>query len=677
MHQVDYRSELNDQQYAAVTSPDGASLVIAGAGAGKTRTLIYRVAWLLEEGIPPESILLLTFTNKASREMMFRVHELTNSTWDHLWGGTFHSIGRRILLANPKQLGYHRDFLILDRSDSRELLTACIRDAKIETKKKQFPKSDVLLEIFSSSLNLSLPLADIVEKRYISFEDKIEQIEAVYQAYTQRKLQQNKMDFDDLLTLPVRLFKENPDIQEYYQKRFRYILVDEYQDTNQLQNEMVELLAGKNGNLMVVGDDAQSIYSWRGACFQNILEFTDRHPNAKRYMIETNYRSTEPILEVANSSIAYNEHQFQKTLHAIRKAETKPILVTCFDSYLQASFIVQEVKKLQKEGIRLDKIAVLYRAHHHAMELQMELRKQNIPFRITSGIRFFEQAHIKDITSFLRIAYSPADEVAFKRLVIKMPSIGAVAAHKLWCLFAGKVWPESLTKGLERCTPKVTAKAKEAWDSFCKTMQDIDPVTHTQTVTEMIKAILDGCGEEWIRMEYENADIRLDDIKQLAEYSEQFKNLQEFLSEMALQSNVDAETNDTQSSDEDQLNLSTIHQAKGLEYTAVFVMMLCEGMFPSFRSMERPENLEEERRLFYVALTRAKDQLYLVWPKERNTMGQSGRQMLSCFVREIPEELLEDLNLSGGSNGMDEPLQNRGEYFDEDGNSTNSDDTPF
>ena len=422
-HQVDYASELNEQQYAAVTSGDGDALVIAGAGAGKTRTLIYRVAWLLEEGVQPESILLLTFTNKAAREMMDRVRQLTGGDWGRLWGGTFHSIGRRILIPYAERLGFQSNFLILDRPDSKELLSACIKDAKIETKGKQFPKPDVLLEMFSAALNLSVSLEELIEDRYSTFSEKTDQIRQVYDSYTQRKLKQNKMDFDDLLTLPVRLFKENPDILEIYQNRFRYILVDEYQDTNQLQNELVEMLSAQHGNLMVVGDDAQSIYSWRGACFKNILEFTDRHPDAVKYLIEKNYRSTSPILETANASIANNIHQFQKTLQAVRTSDTMPALVSCSNGYTQAEFIAQRVTELHAAGTPLHKMAVLYRAHHHAMELQMELRKNGIPFIITSGIRFFEQAHIKDITSFLRIAYSPADEVAFKRLVLKLPAV--------------------------------------------------------------------------------------------------------------------------------------------------------------------------------------------------------------------------------------------------------------
>ena len=679
-HQVDYASELNEQQYAAVTSGDGDALVIAGAGAGKTRTLIYRVAWLLEEGVPPEAILLLTFTNKAAREMMDRVRQLTDGDWGRLWGGTFHSIGRRILIPYAERLGFKSNFLILDRPDSKELLAACIKDAKIETKGKQFPKPDVLLEMFSSALNLSVSLENLIEDRYSTFCEKTDQIRQVYDSYTQRKLEQNKMDFDDLLTLPVRLFKENPDILEVYQNRFRYILVDEYQDTNQLQNELVEMLSAQHGNLMVVGDDAQSIYSWRGACFKNILEFTDRHPQAVKYLIEKNYRSTSPILETANASIANNIHQFPKTLQAVRTSDTMPALVSCSNGYTQAEFIAQRVSELHATGTPLHKMAVLYRAHHHAMELQMELRKCGIPFIITSGIRFFEQAHIKDITSFLRIAYSPADEVAFKRLVLKLPAVGPAAADKLWKLFAGSEWPESLTAGFERCTPKVPAKAKEGWEEFFKTMKSIDPVEHSLSVAEMIRKCLEGCAEDWMRAEYDNADIRLDDVGQLSIYSEKFESLDDFLSDMALQTNMDGETaNLTNTEQEDALNLSTIHQAKGLEYDVVFVIMLCEGMFPSYRSIENPDSLEEERRLFYVALTRAKDELYLVWPKLRNAMGQFERQLPSRFIKEIQSEnLLEEWNLIPPHERIpaDEDEEDEDD-FSEDENYSQEEDAPF
>lgn len=638
---IAYEEILNPQQYAAVSTTAPVALVIAGPGSGKTRILIHRVAWLLEKGVPPDSILLLTFTNKAAREMMHRVYELSGISADELQGGTFHSFGRRILQPHAELLGYGRDFLILDRSDAKELVSACLREANIETKGKVFPKPDVLLEMFSEALNLSMSLAEVIEKRHSTFWEKTEQIEELYKAYTRRKLEQNKMDFDDLLCLPLRLFKEHPDILEYYQKRFSYILVDEYQDTNHTQNEFLELLAAQSQGLMVVGDDAQSIYSWRGACFQNILEFTQRHPKALTYTIETNYRSSNPILQVANESISYNEKQFPKNLQAVSESIQKPTLITCGDSYAQADWIAREARRLNQEGIPLRQMGILYRAHHHAMELQMELRKSGIPFKISSGIRFFEQAHIKDIASVLRLTYSPCDEVAFKRLVGKLPGVGAKTSDRLWNAFAGSEWPESLSAGLERVTPKIPAKARELWNIFCRTLKQVDPVSVSLSLPEMIDELLKGFAEDWMMAEYENAQARLEEVEQLKIYSRQFEGLEDFLCEMALQTNADGEQDGAEEEERDALILSTIHQAKGLEYDVVFVMMLCEGMFPTFRSMEKSENLEEERRLFYVAVTRARKHLYLIYPQRRSLGGNFERQLPSRFIQELSPELFE------------------------------------
>lgn len=672
---IAYEELLNPQQYAAVTTDAAVALVIAGPGSGKTRILIHRVAWLLDKGVPPHSILLLTFTNKAAREMMQRVYELSGGAAEELQGGTFHSFGRRILQPHAELLGYQRNFLILDRSDAKELLSACLLDANIETKGKLFPKPDVLLEMFSASQNLSMSLEEVIEKRYSTFYEKTEQIEELCREYTRRKLDQNKMDFDDLLSLPLRLFKEHPDLLEYYQRRFTHILVDEYQDTNHTQNELLELLAGQTQGLMVVGDDAQSIYSWRGACFQNILEFTERHPDAATYTIETNYRSTQPILEVANESIAHNIKQFPKKLETFHKAQPvipKPVLVTCGNSYMQAERIASQVEELRMEGTPLREICILYRAHHHAMELQMELRKRNIPFKITSGIRFFEQAHIKDISSMLRLTYSPCDETAFKRLIRKLPGVGPKTANRLWYAFAGSEWPESLGAGLDRVSPRVPAKARELWEQFSQSMKKVDPVTTALSVPEMIDSLLEDFAREWMLAEYENGPFRLDEVEQLKLYSEQFEGLEDFLCEMALQTNADGEQDGTEE-ESDRLGLSTIHQAKGLEYDVVFVMMLCEGMFPTFRSMEKSENLEEERRLFYVAVTRARKHLYLIYPQCRSLGGNFERQLPSRFISELSAEHFEIQTDAQSRN----PFQSRRRRFDFEDDFNDSEEDPF
>ena len=497
--QIDYARELNPQQLAAVTAPPGPALVIAGAGSGKTRTLTYRVAYLLEQGIPADRILLLTFTNKAAGEMMRRVADLLGRQLPSLWGGTFHSIGARILRQHADLLGYRRDFTILDRDDAKDLIKACIADAGIETKKgTHFPKPDVLCEIFSLSVNTHKSTAEMLKGQFEYFEQITRQVADVQKRYTARKRATNAMDFDDLLALWLRLLQEHADVCEHYQRRFQFILVDEYQDTNRLQSDLIDLLAERHHNVMVVGDDAQSIYAWRGANFQNIFKFPKRYPEAKVFKIETNYRSTPEILKVANAAIAANTEQFTKELAPARKSGLKPALVACSDAAQQAAFIAQRVTELPEEGVDLNRVAVLYRSHFHALELQLELTRRNIPFSITSGIRFFEQAHIKDATAYLKLVANPRDELAFKRITQLLPGIGAKGADRLWKKFAEglgsgvsglgneqRVTPESqprtpdarrqtLAAALQTCAKSVPQKAAMAWKQFVETVSQLE-----------------------------------------------------------------------------------------------------------------------------------------------------------------------------------------------------------
>ncbi|MBI3875818.1 MAG: ATP-dependent helicase, partial [Verrucomicrobia bacterium] len=390
--QIDYAHELNEQQYAAVTALPGPALVIAGAGSGKTRTLTYRVAWLIEQGIPAERILLLTFTNKAASEMMRRVAELLASDTSQLWGGTFHSIGHRVLRRHAELLGWQRDFTILDREDSTDLLKACMDEANIDVKATRFPKADVLADLFSFAVNTGRTVEELLRGDYDYFSPLAPQIIALHRSFSERRRATNVMDFDDLLVLWLRLLREHEDVREAWQRRFQFVLVDEYQDTNKLQGELIDLLAARHKNVMAVGDDSQSIYSWRGANFRNILDFPTRYPGAHVFKIETNYRSTPEILALANAAIAANVNQFAKQLTPARKAGPRPVLVACGDGAEQAAFVAQRALELRDEGIDLRDMAVLYRSHFHALELQLELTRRNLPFSISSGIRFFEQA---------------------------------------------------------------------------------------------------------------------------------------------------------------------------------------------------------------------------------------------------------------------------------------------
>jgi DNA helicase-2/ATP-dependent DNA helicase PcrA len=652
--QIDYARELNEQQCAAVTAPPGPALVIAGAGSGKTRTLTYRVAYLLEQGIPPDRILLLTFTNKAAGEMMRRVNDLLGQELNNLWGGTFHSIGNRILRTHAQLLGYGRDFSIMDREDAKHLIATCVTEAEIDVKATRFPKPEVLGDIFSLALNKQKSVAEILGTEYGYFDTLAPQIEDVWKRYVARKLATNAMDFDDLLVLWLKLLQEHADVRELYQRRFQFILVDEYQDTNKLQSDLIDLLAARTKNVMVVGDDAQSIYAWRGANFQNIIRFPDRYPGAKIYKIETNYRSTPEILTVANAAIAANVAQYAKELAPARKSGMKPVVVACQDAAQQAAFVAQRALELRDEGIALNNMAVLYRSHFHALELQLELTRRNIPFSITSGIRFFEQAHIKDVTAYLKLVTNPRDELSFKRLVLLLPGVGGKGADKLWQSYSAEsrntqnATRSAIATALQGCAKSVPKKATLAWAQFATTISQLEAPDVRVSAAKMIPLVIEAGYDDYLKENFANYRTRLDDLKQLAIFAQQFNTVEDFLTQMALLTNVEAEDEQqSQNRDDEKIRLSTIHQAKGLEFDVVFSIMLCDGLFPSARSAETEEGLEEERRLFYVTITRAKNELYLCYPLLRAGYGNTGitMQQPSRFLEEIPKDCVDEWNL--------------------------------
>jgi DNA helicase II / ATP-dependent DNA helicase PcrA len=643
---IDYAAELNEQQLAAVTAKPGPQLIIAGAGSGKTRTLTYRVAYLLENGIDPRNILLLTFTNKAARQMLDRVANLLPIDASGIWGGTFHSVGNRILRRHGSALGYNSGFSIMDREDQKDLINAVVASAGIDPKEIRFPKGDVLAELFSFVVNTETPLEELLAEKFPYFLPLLEKIQDVHARYEKKKKATNSVDFDDLLEKTLAMLQKHENIASFYRRQFQFILVDEYQDTNKIQADLIDLLAGEHRNVMVVGDDAQSIYSWRGANFQNILEFPKRYPDAQVFKIELNYRSVPEILQVANSAIAANVDQFQKNLQPVRESNSvKPAVVALNDGNEQAQFIAQRILELRDENVDLNEIAVLYRAHYHALELQLELSRRGIPYQITSGIRFFEQAHIKDVISFLRLVANPRDEVAFKRMVKLLPGIGNRSAENLW-----NAWDKSLNERgeikswSERLLPmNVSAKSKKHWTQLAHTLDEIAPRGQPNPPSEMIASVVEAIYDDYAKVSFTNYELRKEDLTQLAAFARQFKDLNEFLSQLALISNVDAEAAPNQNADKEAVNLSTVHQAKGLEFHTVFVIWLTDGMFPSSRSMDERKDLEEERRLFYVAITRAKDELYLSYPHMRLTGGYGDVfQRPSRFLKEIPNKLVED-----------------------------------
>jgi DNA helicase-2/ATP-dependent DNA helicase PcrA len=582
-----------------------------------------------------------------------------------LWGGTFHSIGARILRSHADALGYQRDFTILDRDDAKDLIKACMADAQIDKKDKHFPKPDVLNEIFSLAVNTHKSSDEILETQFSYFAQFAAQISDIGGRYVKRKRATNGMDFDDLLALWLKLLQENADVREHYQRRFQFILVDEYQDTNKLQGDLIDLLAARTQNVTVVGDDAQSIYAWRGANFLNILEFPKRYPNAKVFKIETNYRSTPEILKVANAAISANANQFAKELAPARKPGLKPALIACTDAAQQAAFIAQRVLELHEEGVNMNQVAVLYRSHFHALELQLELTKRQIPFSITSGIRFFEQAHIKDATAFLKFVSNPRDEISFKRLAMLLPGIGAKGADKLFQIFQSRsrgdetkieignqsetphVVSYKIATALQSCAKAIPKKATLSWAQFTATIAQLEDETVRKSAAKMLRLVIDAGYDDYLKETYDNYARRIEELQQLAEFAFQFGSVEEFLTQLALLTNVEAE-GDKSENDSGKIRLSTIHQAKGLEFEIVFVIMLCDGMFPSARSMESNEGEEEERRLFYVAITRAKNELYLSYPLIRGGYGNSGNdafQSPSRFLAEIPGDLLNQWNL--------------------------------
>ena len=647
---IDYQAELNQQQYAAVSSPPGPALVIAGAGSGKTRTLTYRVAYLLDQGVDPRNLLLLTFTNKAAREMMERVRELISRDLSDLWSGTFHSIGNRILRRHADEVGLTRSFSIMDRDDQKSLMNTVIAECNIDTKQRKFPKADVLISIFSLCENTNTPLEDILEYRYPYFEEWAEEIAQVGERYLAKKLETNSVDFDDLLLLPLKLFRANKELCELYQQRFQYLLVDEYQDTNSVQSELIHLLAQPQNSVMVVGDDAQSIYSWRGADMDNILSFPDRYPQGTVYKIETNYRSVPEVLNLSNAAISANLKQFKKTLVAARAGGAMiPALVPLEDPRAQANFIAQRIEELQGEGVELKEIAVLYRAHHQSLEIQMELTSRGLPFEITSGLRFFEQAHVKDVAAFLRFVTNRKDEVSFKRFCLMLPGVGAATASKLWRLWLKTGLshdvdpPVSFSDHMLKFS--VPAKAKKDWEQVCYTLDELAPGGKFSRPSEMITSIVEGVYDEFMKVTFDNYDHRRQDIEQLALYAEDFEEILELLGQLSLMSTVDGDpSRERETKDNDQIVLSSIHQAKGLEWKVVFLIWLTDGMFPNGRVLEADDLdlFEEERRLFYVALTRSKDQLYLTYP-QINPKSYTGDIITrpSRFLDDCPEEMLE------------------------------------
>ncbi|HVZ63619.1 MAG TPA: ATP-dependent helicase [Lacunisphaera sp.] len=645
---IDFKAALNDEQFAAVTAPPGPMLVLAGAGSGKTRTLTYRVAWLLAQGVKAHEILLLTFTNKAAKEMLHRVEDLTGIPGHKFWGGTFHHIGHKVLRIYGEAIGLPRSFTILDAEEADGFLRDTVEEIdKLFFKDKTRPRPGVLFEIISFARNTQRDLGEVIASNYPQHEEIIPQVAKFAARYRERKRTACVLDYDDLLEYWLELLQKAPEVRDYLANRFRHVLVDEYQDTNVLQSGIVDLM-GAHHRVMAVGDDAQCIYTWRGANFENILTFPERHPGTQIYHVETNYRSTPEILEFANGVLAAQPkgRHFDKILKAARGSGEQPFLVQTMDSREQAAFVCQRLKGLHEEGRSLSDVAVLYRAHFQALDMQLELSRLGIPYVITSGVRFFEQAHVRDLVALLRFVYNPTDVMAWLRVAVLLPKVGDKGARKLYDLTLDQARATQKNYIDALASPEVAAKvpagAKDEWPKLTASLQQVDDTMRHMKPSNAVEVAIDGWYGDYLKGAFANYQSRMDDLKSLVGFAGRYDEMQDLLAQIVL---LNSETSDRQvDPDADALKLTTVHQAKGLEYGVVFLIGLAEGQFPLRRAIEAGD-VEEERRLFYVAVTRAKDELYLCYPKVNTKGGPQVMMSPSRFLQETPDTLYQQLRI--------------------------------
>ena len=662
-YRVDYDRELNDEQRDVVVAGNGPILVIAGAGSGKTRTLVYRVARLIESGHDPSRILLLTFTNKAAREMLRRVETLLAVDTRRLMGGTFHSVGNRILRRFGSRLGLGVNFSILDPEDAREMLEAATSDRHIPTLERRFPKGDVLLDLYSFTINTGRSFTEVLAEQAPHFAELETEIVSVFQRYRERKRLANACDYDDLLLHWKRLLDESAEVAAQLSASYDHVLVDEYQDTNRLQGAIVDAMARVKKNVTVVGDDAQAIYSFRGASFENILGFPERYPGAKTFRLTRNYRSTPEILALANASIAHNRRQFPKELATSREGGPLPAVVALPDIPDQARFVGQRLLEWHDEGEKLRDLVVLYRAHYQALELQIELVRRGIPYEIRSGTRFFEQRHVKDVLAFLRIVVNPRDELSWKRALKLFPRVGERSAAAVWDAIGAQPDPLEAFRKLDARDPVFGRGGETALRPFRSLLSRLDGPALKSTPAEAIRTVVEDVYRDFARAKFPNGNARLDDLEQFAQFAQTYDSLPAFLEEVTLFNELSGEDVVAGEPDDDRVVLSSIHQAKGLEWSRVIVMGLSEGRFPSYRSVATDEGLEEERRLFYVAVTRAKNEIALVYPMlARDRYGVDVILEPSRFLAELPDAVFERWTIEReptpeeASSAADEPV---------------------
>jgi DNA helicase II / ATP-dependent DNA helicase PcrA len=629
----DFAAELNPQQAAAATHGDGPLLIIAGAGTGKTRTLVYRVAHLIETGVRPDRILLLTFTRRASQEMLSRAEKLVGATSRKVHGGTFHATAHRLLRRFGQAAGLAKDFTIMDQGDSADLMQISRSQLGYAQKSKRFPKKETLQYVYSRHINTGFSIDEIIRDDYAQFIEYIEDFTKIFADYTLRKQQRNLVDYDDLLLFWALMLEASPELATKIAGLYDHVLVDEYQDTNVLQARILRGMCRTHSNISVVGDDAQSIYSFRGANFRNILGFPKQFDGATVVTLEQNYRSTPEILEATNTMISRAKERFTKNLWTERTGGEKPWLVAAQDEQQQTRFVVDRILELHEEGIPLADIAVLFRAGYMSADLEIELTNRKIPFEKWGGLKFLEAAHVKDVLAFLRILENPRDEVSWYRILLLLPGIGDATARAAIDAMAGAAW-ESAAFG-RYSAPARARSAHQALVVLLDELRSGASTTDARVAADIarVRMLYDNI----LRDRYDKAEPRLSDLDQLQVIASGYPDRATFLSALALE--PPQATQDlpggASKDDNDTLVLSTAHSAKGKEWEAVFVIWAVDGWFPSARCLNSEEETDEERRLMYVAMTRAKNYLSVTYPLNAYSTRRGAEYTLDQLSRFI------------------------------------------
>jgi DNA helicase II / ATP-dependent DNA helicase PcrA len=636
---LDYRKELNPAQYQAATTVEGSLLIIAGAGTGKTRTLVYRVAHLIDIGVDPRSILLLTFTRRAAEEMLRRASLLIDSRCNQVAGGTFHSFANLVLREFGRRIDLSPSFTIMDRTDSEDAIQLLRTEMGLNDKDRRFPRKQTVAEIFSMSLNKQTTIPDLLEREYPHLYDSLDDLLQLYERYADYKKTKALLDYDDLLTKLRDLLAQQENVRQRLSNLYQFIMVDEYQDTNHLQAQIIRLLAATHNNVAVVGDDAQSIYSFRGANFRNIMDFPQAFPGTRVVKLEENYRSTQPILNLTNQIIQRAKERYDKRLFTRKREGELPVLVQAESEQIQSRFVCQKILELREEGVPLWDIAVLFRSSFHSFDLELELARHNIPFIKRGGFQFMETTHIKDLLAHLRIVANPQDAISWNRVLLLLEGVGPQMSQKI------THWLLQGSRPLERLR---TFQVKERIAHELKTLaQVLQYASEAERPAEQTQYLMQYYTPVLKRNHPEDHPKRLRDLEHFQGITDRYRSLERLLADMALEPPSDSVAGVLAvDPDEGPVILSTIHSAKGLEWHSVFIIWALEGRFPSFYNINTEEEIEEERRLLYVAATRAKENLFISYPIKIFDRGL--RMVLSRpsqFIEGISEELLEPMTV--------------------------------